>query len=49
MSLVGLVGAGKSVLANMLIVCLAKRGPRSVSLLYAVSEVMVSVVLLREA
>lgn len=29
-SLVGLVGAGKSVLANMLIVCLAKRGLRGI-------------------
>ena len=49
MSLVGLVGAGKSVLANMLIVCLAKRGLRAVSLLNSVSDVMESVVLLREA
>lgn len=48
-SLVGLVGAGKSVLANMLIVCLAKRGLRAVSLLNSVSDVMESVVLLREA
>ena len=44
-----LVGAGKSVLANMLIVCLAKRGLRAVSLLNSVSDVMESVVLLREA
>lgn len=48
-SLVGLVGAGKSVLANMLIVCLAKRGLRAASLLNSVSDVMESVVLLREA
>ena len=48
-SLVGLVGAGKSVLANMLIVCLAKRGLRAVSLLNSVSDVLESVVLLREA
>jgi len=48
-SLVGFVGAGKSVLANMLIVCLAKRGLRAVSLLNSVSDVMESVVLLREA
>ena len=45
-SLVGLVGAGKSVLATMLIVCLAKRGYKVVSLLNSVSDVMESVVLL---
>ncbi len=48
-SLVGLVGAGKSVLANVLIVHLAKRGYRVVSLLNSVSDVMESVVLLRSA
>ena len=42
-NLVGLVGAGKSVLANVLIVHLAKRGYRVVSLLNSVSDVMESV------
>lgn len=48
-SLVGLVGAGKSVLANVLTVYLAKHGYRVVSLLNSVSDVMQSVVFLRSA
>ncbi len=48
-SLVGLVGAGKSVLTNVLIVHLAKSGHRVVSLLNSVSDVMENVTFLRSA
>ncbi len=46
-NLVGLVGAGKSVLAHVLMVALARRGLRVVSLMNAISDVMGSVELLR--
>ncbi len=48
-SLVGLVGAGKSVLANTLMVALARRGYRVASLLNSVSDVMEVVGFLRAA
>lgn len=48
-SLVGLVGAGKSVFANALIVALARRGCKVVSLLNSVSDVMECVQFLRDA
>lgn len=48
-SLVGLVGAGKSVFATVLIVTLARRGYRIASLLNSVSSVMETVSLLRQA
>lgn len=46
-SLVGLVGAGKSVFANVLMVALARRGLRMVTLLSSVSDVMETVTFLR--
>ena len=46
-SLVGLVGAGKSVFANVLMVVLARRGLRIVTLLSSVSDVMETVTFLR--
>lgn len=46
-SLVGLVGAGKSVFANLLIVTLARRGYKVVSLLNSVSDVIDCVLFLR--
>lgn len=48
-SLVGLVGAGKSVFANILMVVLAQRGLRVVTLLNSVSDVMETVSFLRSS
>lgn len=48
-SLVGLVGSGKSVLANILIVALTRRGYKVASLLNSVSDVMECVAFLRAA
>lgn len=48
-SLVGLVGAGKSVLANVLVVTLTRRGYKVISLLNSVSDVMDTTALLRRA
>ena len=46
-NLVGLVGAGKSVLSTVLVVTLAKRGLRVISLMNSVSDVMENVALFR--